>query len=50
MLQLDNARPCGGSRGLERFALAEREGAVAPGNPHAHYSVLEAVQSEATHS
>ena len=31
MLQLDNARPCGGSRGLERFAPAEREGAVAPG-------------------
>ena len=31
MLQLDNGRPCGGSRGLERFAPAEREGAVAPG-------------------
>ena len=31
MLQLDNAPPCGGSRGLERFAPAEREGAVAPG-------------------
>jgi hypothetical protein len=31
MLQLDNARPCGGSRGLERFAPAEREGAVASG-------------------
>ena len=31
MLQLENARSCGGSRGLERFAPAEREGAVTPG-------------------
>ena len=48
MLQLDNARPCGGSRGLERFAPAEREGASSSWHPHAHYSLLlEAVQSAA---